>query len=271
VCLSSLASHSFRDNYWGSGDDVNGPNWVANDATAALFLSDNALVQKSSMHCRAYRPFYDVSVPLMSHLTGAPWVTKGKTMRDDLLFGNGDLKFDATVNPMSSTGVLFFFKGGINAVRERIIKLDDPSRGIFAANSHPAGSWVGIVEKYDYGTYLSAARFHAAPRGAGLDSYRMAEGMQFGSVPVFYGDGYVPPFAALLNWRKFSISIARKEIETTPDVLAAIPRATWLRMARHSAFVFEEYLATNARIVDSSARVMLRNVREAAKRSGLCG
>jgi hypothetical protein len=95
--------------------------------------------------------------------------------------------------------------------------------------------------------------------------------MQFGSVPVFYGDGYVPPFAALLNWRKFSISIARKEIETTPDVLAAIPRATWLRMARHSAFVFEEYLATNARIVDSSARVMLRNVREAAKRSGLCG
>lgn len=235
-----------------------------------MFVSDNAMVQKSSMHCRAYRPFFDVSVPLRSKMDQPEAVLLSKQMRDDILFGNGDLKFDATVNQASPTGVLFFFKGGVNDVRRRIIKLHDPSRGCFATNSHPEGTWGGVTKKYDYLTYISKARFHAAPRGAGLDSYRMTEGMQFGSVPVFYGNGYVPPFAALLNWRKFSIGVAREDIESTLDVLEAIPRATWLRMAKHSAFVFEEYLSSSARIVDSCAQVVLRNVREAAKKSGKC-
>ena len=110
---------------------------------------------------------------------------------------------------------------------------------------------------------MQDARFAAAPRGAGLDSYRLTELMQYGCVPVIIADGYVPPFASLLDWRKFSINIGEGSVAMLPDILEAIDVVATHRMARHAALVWEEFLSSKQRIAAVAIAVLQRNVKRA--------
>jgi hypothetical protein len=50
--------------------------------------------------------------------------------------------------------------------------------------------------------------------------------MQFATVPVFIIDGYVPPFASLLDWAQFSISIHPTDVSTLPRIIDAMSEET---------------------------------------------
>ena len=219
----------------------------------AHFVSDDAFVHKSSIHCRGYRPFFDIAMPLP---TDWRWVksaphSAGIRLRARLL-RSGSSRLSGDVRSL-----LLFFKGGKtdSGLRHELVKLHNPTRGIIAVGSDDT--------EWPYGASMQDSRFAAAPRGAGLDSYRLSEVMQYGCIPVIIADGYVPPFASLLDWRKFSIAVGEGSIETLPVILAAISTGARVRMARHSALVWEEFLSSKQRIAAVALAVLQRNIERA--------
>jgi hypothetical protein len=155
---------------------------------------------------------------------------------------------------------LMFFQGNLVSghVRAELLKLHDPAKQIIIVNSHDPTS-----KQYDYGATLANARFGAAPRGAGLDSYRLSELMQYGTIPVVLADGYVLPFSSVLNWGKFSIAVAEKDVLKIHDILLSLDQPTRIRMARHVAFVFEEFLSSKQRIAAVALAIIERNIKRA--------
>ena len=246
-------SQPHSDSTWGQNfcEDLN-----SDCGMTAHFVSDDAFVHKSSIHCRGYRPFFDIAMPLP---TDWRWVepephAAGLKLRSLLLRGDNDV----------TRSVLMFFKGGKTeqGLRHDVVKLHDPSRKIIAVGSHDT--------LWPYGETMQDSRFAAAPRGAGLDSYRLSELMQYGCIPVIISDGYVLPFASLLDWRKFSIAVPENAVATIPDILEAIDVAAQHRMARHAAFVWEEFLSSKQRIAAVALAVLQRNVERAKAHFGGC-
>ena len=52
--------------------------------------------------------------------------------------------------------------------------------------------------------------------GNGLHSYRLAEAIFLGSIPVILDPKYVLPFCSVLDWRTFSVRITPEQIPQLP-------------------------------------------------------
>jgi len=57
----------------------------------------------------------------------------------------------------------------------------------------------------------SQSRFSLCPRGDAVYSFRVAEALSCGAIPVIYGDGWVLPFSELLDYRTFTVCIPEAE------------------------------------------------------------
>ena len=262
-----IVGQCFVDYHWGEQfcDEMDSHIPGCDASRVAGFETEEAMVHKSDVHCRAYRPFFDIVMPLP---VGWRWTLAkphalGIKLRKELLGPNAHL---------TKRGILLFFKG-TNAkvgVRRELIKLHDPAAKIVMLDATKGGAGEAEAKTYDYGASIANARFCAAPRGVGLDSYRLVEVMQFGCIPVIISNGYVPPFASALDWQLFSLSLAEPDIKTLPTILGAMPDAKRLRMAQHVAFVFDQFLSSRQRAAAMALTLMERNVRRAAAGRGAC-
>ena len=128
--LCSSTCRRISDTTWGEDfcKDLS-----ADCGMTAHFVSDDAFVHKSSMHCRGYRPFFDIAMPLP---TDWRWVKEsphaaGVKLRARLLRGGNDIE----------RSLLLFFKGALDngdGVRSALAKLHDPTRQIIAVGSKDA-------------------------------------------------------------------------------------------------------------------------------------
>lgn len=182
------------------GDSFSGRHW-GNDFCAssdpgcrqsAAFVSDDAMVRKTDTHCRAYRPYYDIAMPLPLDWM---WVLPEPRARGLALRTALHLEDDAAAYRQS----VFFFKGHIGEMEEAneerlaakttrraLLALHAPERGFVCVETGTA-----MGDAFAYADSLAAARFAAVPYGSGLQSYRLLESMHFGTVPVFLVEGYV--------------------------------------------------------------------------------
>ena len=132
---------------------------------------------------------------------------------------------------------------------------------------------------YDYKTLMLSSVFAAAPAGRGLHSYRLAEAMFLGAIPVImddkvgvepssrlrlrvvlahapFGDPFrfdphrvvlpvapqlVLPFCSVLDWRAFSVRISSRDIPRLPELLRQISPAQVASMQRRLAEVKKRY------------------------------
>ena len=88
---------------------------------------------------------------------------------------------------------------------------------------------------------LDAPVFSLAPAGNGLHSFRLAESIFFGAIPVIVDDQIVLPFCSVLDWRRFSVRIKASEIPRLPAILRAIPQEQVHAMQRRLAEVKHKY------------------------------
>ncbi len=88
------------------------------------------------------------------------------------------------------------FKGNFasHPVRRRFAELHDPAAGIIILDSTSAEA-----SAYDYYDLMFNTTFALVPRGDVEFSYRFAEAVCSGSIPVLIADGWVPPFSGLDN------------------------------------------------------------------------
>ena len=68
-----------------------------------------------------------------------------------------------------------------------------------------------------------ASVFSAAPAGNGLHSYRLAESIFLGAIPVIVDEKLVLPYCSVLDWSRFSVRVKRAQVPELPAILRAIP------------------------------------------------
>lgn len=89
--------------------------------------------------------------------------------------------------------------------------------------------------------------FGGAPRGDNLYSYRFAETMSAGSIPVVYADHWLPPFHEhVIHWAKncCAVFIPERDMAHTTAILRAIPPAQVCEMQQNVLHVWDRYLSS---------------------------
>lgn len=172
-----------------------------------------------------FRPGKDVSIPEINLYTG-------DTPRQLLEPAPG----------LSSRPFLAFFAGGRHGhVRDFLLqhwKGRDPDTFPVYEYDLPSTTGNGTTGKRntgkgargpdrqrDYFSYMHRARFCLCPSGHEVASPRVVEAIHAGCVPVLVSDGYAPPFADVLRWEAFSVSVPVVDIPRLKEILERIPTA----------------------------------------------
>lgn len=77
-----------------------------------------------------------------------------------------------------------------------------------------------LTRSPDWKDVMERANFTLCPRGYGETSYRLAESIMLGSVPIYVWKGLKwLPYQELVDWDQFSISVNAKRLEGLPDMV----------------------------------------------------
>jgi len=197
--------------------------WDYVDNQHVKYRTDSALFLKTSMKLSEYRPGFDLPFPLLpngeaAHVTPAE-LAAAATRRTRLA------SFKGVCQP--------------NSKRPDLARLHNGQDLVFVCTNNPVGT--GRASAYDYKSLMLTSTFSVAPAGNGLHSFRLAEAIFFGSIPVIVDDQIVLPFCSVLDWRRFSVRISSGQIHSLPHILRQIPPQKVREMQARLAEVKQRY------------------------------
>ena len=108
---------------------------------------------------------------------------------------------------------------------------------------------------WDYDDLLLRSRFCIAPRGLGLHSYRMAECMSAGCIPVIISDGYAWPDSDMigvgmeeprLQWDELAIRIEESSLDGLVQRLRSISDAELIQMHQNVLLAYSRLKTAGA-------------------------
>jgi hypothetical protein len=144
---------------------------------------------------------------------------------------------------------LFSFQGRMVKGRESLGLLDNGG-DIYIQMFQNQGSYAADLrqpsrDSLDFKGLLKRSTFGAVPRGDGLYSYRFAETLSAGTIPVIYADDWLPPFdSAVVNWTNCAIFIREKDMNQTAEILRAIPPETVCDMQQKALQIYDAYVSS---------------------------
>jgi Exostosin family len=96
-----------------------------------------------------------------------------------------------------------------------------------AGEDHFVGSVAEASDRYGWaGTDRNILRrsvFALCPAGFGRWTFRLAQAVYYGAIPVVVSDGYIKPHARALDWNRFSLSVPEAQLASIPELLRAMP------------------------------------------------
>ncbi len=103
-------------------------------------------------------------------------------------------------------------------------------------DDHFVGSAHDAIARFGWaGTDRNILRrsvFALCPAGFGRWTFRLAQAVYYGAIPVVVGDGYLKPHSRRLDWERFSLTVPEAALETIPELLATIEPAQIEQMQR---------------------------------------
>lgn len=133
-----------------------------------------------------------------------------------------------------------FVGSNTHRIRMKIFEKYKTSNNIIV---HMKG-WTPSVSHDDLNTFLDFAlksKFCICPRGYGLNSFRLYEAMQLGSIPVIVTDELYLPWADELNWSEFSVIIPENLIPKMEEILLSFPEEKIQQMQNKLKEVYPQY------------------------------
>lgn len=106
--------------------------------------------------------------------------------------------------------------------------------------------WTPSVSQNEFETFINLtanSKFCLCPRGYGLNSFRLYEAMQLGSVPVVITNNFYLPWKDELDWSKFSVLVSEKQIPDLGDILAEYSEEQILFMQKEGKKLWKEYFS----------------------------
>jgi len=97
---------------------------------------------------------------------------------------------------------------------------------------------------YSYEDLLLNATFGLVPAGLSPMSYRLAEVLAYGAIPVILSDFITLPFAHEIDWASCSIRIPEVQLQQIPTILRKIPLKQRLKMQHTAQAVSDKYFRT---------------------------
>lgn len=163
-----------------------------------------AMLAKSSLPESAFRPGFDVALPLFPKLhpeRGGRPAVQGTVDKGYLLvfkgkryvYGIGSDTRNALHHLNNGRDVLLLTtcRHGKQWMERRDDRCDTDNR---------------LYDKYEYGSLMENATFCLVPRGRRLGSFRFLEALQAGCVPVLLANGWELPFAEVIHWPMAAVS-----------------------------------------------------------------
>ena len=97
-------------------------------------------------------------------------------------------------------------------------------------------TWSPTVSKQAAEVFVNEtnrSKFCLAPRGYGRSSFRFFEAMLLDTVPVYFWDDIEwLPYRECIDYRSFSVSISKKEIGKTYEILSGISEEKYAKMVK---------------------------------------
>ena len=142
------------------------------------------------------------------------------------------------VSPRSKTRLASFIGSATHPIRREMVHaLSDRSDVLIQIKE----GWSPNVGEQDAQTFIEETRcskFCLAPRGYGRSSFRFFEAMLLNTVPVYmWDDKEWLPYKEHLDYTAFSVSISKKEIGRTYEILSSITEEEYEKMKEEMARV----------------------------------
>jgi hypothetical protein len=138
---------------------------------------------------------------------------------------------------------------GVNShpVRDLMKQIADGTR--IVVNFVTRDRYVGKIDAVNAGTdhgyerLLANSNFAFVPRGDALFSYRLAEAMSFGCIPIILSDGWVLPFDRIVAWEHLSLRVHADAITQLPQILAGFTSDDIVSRQRRVLAAYKQHFA----------------------------
>jgi len=209
---------------------------------------------------RSYRSGFDITYPPLHRYDSA--------------------RLKEPLTPMSQRSILAFFKGkrypgtkrgshyyvetrtllrAINNDKDIIVRTlcrgPIPDKDCAFDNAH--------YGDYPYKPTMLNTKFSLCPAGTGRHTTRFMEALAYGTVPVVIADmggNWALPFFEIIDWSKCVIDVPVKKIHKIPDLLRSIPPETVERAGAECRRIFETYMATTEKKIDTFMSIIQRRI-----------
>lgn len=199
-------------------------------------LSKQFAVMSYSAGIDQHDPSVDQGLP-------PPAVTK-------IVLTEAELRDIETCDAENNRTHLFSFVGSVrNAPRAELVKLHDPSIGVVAQTPHAYRKDLdsGAATSADFADLLRQSLFAGAPIGDNRFSYRFAEVLAAGAIPVVHSDGWVLPFRPeLVDWSECLLHLPESSISQTIEILRNVTLERRCQMRRRCREIYAAYMQDSA-------------------------
>lgn len=104
--------------------------------------------------------------------------------------------------------------------------------------------WTDSIPENDFINFAEISKksiFGLAPRGFGLNSFRIYELLQLDCIPVIITDKFYLPFTDELNWNEFCVIVSSNHIHELENILKFIPEEKQKQMVAKGKEVYKNY------------------------------
>jgi len=260
--IHNLDSKIKRLKYWNNGRNHVVFNLYA--GTYPDYLEDlgfnygEAIISKASFSDNFYRTGFDVSLPLFGKI-------------HPLRKGAGG--FVKSNNFPPTRRYLISFKGkrytyGIGSTtRNSLFHIHNGDDIIMLTTCKHGKNWERYKDKrcdidneeydrWDYQSLLHNSTFCLTPRGRRLGSFRFLESLQAGCLPVVLANGWMLPFAEIIDWDKACLEWSERLLLQVPSVLREYGDDRIMAMRQQSQFLWESYFASTEVIIKTVIEIV---------------
>ncbi|CAK8683774.1 unnamed protein product [Clavelina lepadiformis] len=210
------------------------------------FNLGEAILAKASFGDNFYRTGFDISFPLF-----------GKT--HPFKQGQGGLLRSNYFPPRRK--YLLSFKGkrytyGIgSSTRNALYHIHNGEDIIMLTTCKHGKNWINFsddrcltdneeYDKWDYQALLHNSTFCMVPRGRRLGSFRFLESLQAACIPVVLANGWMLPFAEIIDWKTASLPWEERLLLQVPSTLREFDDDVIMSLRQKSQFLWEKYFSS---------------------------
>ena len=162
---------------------------------------------------------------------------------------------------ISDRPILASFIGNMNThpIRSRLQKILPKGDGIIIES----GKYTEEEDSERFEDLMSKSIFALCPRGVGSTSFRLAEAMEYGCIPVYISDTFSLPFEKKINWDNVIVKVHVSEINNLYKLLKSkASQPQWLMAKQQNVIkIYNEFFKMD-KCADTILSIVTKTIKD---------